>query len=36
LRDKKVLCDLWASGEAPWKVWGEESGDRVRPLKRAS
>ena len=36
LRDKKVLCDLWDSGEAPWKVWGEDSGDRVRPLKRAS
>jgi glucose-1-phosphate cytidylyltransferase len=21
LRDKHVLEDLWASGEAPWKVW---------------
>ena len=22
LRDKKHLDDLWAKGEAPWKVWG--------------
>tara|TARA_Y100000590_G_scaffold290416_1_gene326888 strand:- start:277 stop:1047 length:771 start_codon:yes stop_codon:yes gene_type:complete len=21
LRDKKMLCDLWDSGKAPWKVW---------------
>mgnify|MGYP001828338049 CR=1 FL=1 len=21
LRDKKVLEELWESGEAPWKVW---------------
>ena len=21
LRDKAVLEDLWASGQAPWKVW---------------
>jgi glucose-1-phosphate cytidylyltransferase len=23
LRDKNVLEELWASGEAPWKVWNE-------------
>jgi glucose-1-phosphate cytidylyltransferase len=22
LRDKRILEDLWASGRAPWKVWG--------------
>jgi glucose-1-phosphate cytidylyltransferase len=21
LRDKQVLEDIWASGNAPWKVW---------------
>jgi glucose-1-phosphate cytidylyltransferase len=21
LRDKVVLEDLWASGNAPWKIW---------------
>ena len=21
LRDKKLLEDLWASGNAPWKIW---------------
>jgi len=21
LRDKNVLEDLWASGNAPWKIW---------------
>ena len=21
LRDKQMLCDLWDSGKAPWKVW---------------
>jgi glucose-1-phosphate cytidylyltransferase len=21
LRDKAVLEDLWASGQAPWKTW---------------
>lgn len=25
LRDKQQLEDLWKSGEAPWKVWGESS-----------
>ncbi len=24
LRDKNALEELWASGDAPWKVWGEE------------
>jgi glucose-1-phosphate cytidylyltransferase len=23
LRDAKVLNELWASGQAPWKVWNE-------------
>ncbi|NIK86908.1 glucose-1-phosphate cytidylyltransferase [Rhizomicrobium palustre] len=25
LRDKQHLESLWASGEAPWRVWGEKS-----------
>lgn len=32
LRDKKVLEDLWATGRAPWKVWGddaEQTGERA-------
>ena len=27
LRDKHVLEELWASGEAPWKVWEQRPGD---------
>jgi glucose-1-phosphate cytidylyltransferase len=30
LRDKKVLSDLWAAGQAPWKVWRDGPGDSVR------
>lgn len=29
LRDKRELEALWASGKAPWKVWGDESLQRV-------
>ena len=21
VRDKSILCKLWGSGEAPWKIW---------------
>jgi glucose-1-phosphate cytidylyltransferase len=31
LRDKQTLQDLWASGEAPWKVWDRDP----RPLLHA-
>ncbi|MGC1303393.1 MAG: glucose-1-phosphate cytidylyltransferase [Caulobacteraceae bacterium] len=29
LRDKKVLCDLWESGRAPWRVWGDAKPPRL-------
>jgi glucose-1-phosphate cytidylyltransferase len=25
LRDKKLLENLWESGNAPWQIWGEEN-----------
>jgi glucose-1-phosphate cytidylyltransferase len=38
LRDKKLLEDLWATGQAPWKTWGNgpeprTSSDVVRALE---
>jgi glucose-1-phosphate cytidylyltransferase len=35
VRDKKRLEDLWASGQAPWKVWDEHK-TTVKPLQLAS
>ena len=29
LRDKHVLEDLWSSHHAPWKIWDDETGERI-------
>jgi hypothetical protein len=32
-KDAVLLNDLWASGEAPWRVWGrEQAGARSAPV----
>lgn len=38
LRDKHYLESLWQSGEAPWKVWGENNEARLQlmPQKKAA
>jgi len=34
LRDKRHLEELWASGQAPWKIWKEEPGQIVNGHER--
>jgi glucose-1-phosphate cytidylyltransferase len=31
LRDKQVLQTMWESGEAPWKIWTNETGSVLEP-----
>jgi len=33
LRDKKVLEDLWAAGQAPWKIWANGNGSAAKGRK---
>ncbi|MEZ6050270.1 MAG: glucose-1-phosphate cytidylyltransferase [Planctomycetaceae bacterium] len=33
IRDKQLLERLWASGEAPWKVWGQPHSGKTQPSR---
>ncbi|MCA9025124.1 MAG: GDP-mannose 4,6-dehydratase [Planctomycetaceae bacterium] len=36
IRDKQLLERLWASGEAPWKVWGQPCSRKPQPSKNGT